>query len=94
MRPSQPSTSAAHAPAKPSAAALSGAHEPSAGPLDDDVLSAIDKTVFECCVDVQRGSSPPQMVAFQFVFRHFGGMEHRIRNTDGAWSACARGAAA
>jgi hypothetical protein len=51
---------------------------------EEDALRAIDKVVFEVCVDVQRGSAVPQKVGLSFVFRHFEGMASaRVRNTDG-----------
>ena len=53
-------------------------------PEEEDALRAIDKIVFEVCVDVQRGSAVPQKVGLSFVFRHFEGMASaRVRNTDG-----------
>jgi len=51
-------------------------------PASFGLPSCVDKVVFDACVSVQRGSNPPHVVGFQFLFRHFDGMDG-IKNTDG-----------
>jgi hypothetical protein len=44
--------------------------------------SCIDKVVFDACVNVTRGAGEPHVVSFQFLFRHFDGMQD-LKNADG-----------